>query len=101
MMVSCSRGDGKILEACGLDIFNSVLRGRNGNQVKLVFPGNYSTEAFCFDPEGNSCLVRSRYSDWEAGRMRWVRGYRGFKAAFFIENDSGLVLGVYDAPPAY
>ena len=101
MKVKCIRQPGSVHEKCRLDIYNSVLKGKNGNQVEVKFDDGYSAEAFCIDSEGKNCWVRSKNSQWEEGRVRWVQKYSGFKSAFFIENGTGLILGAYDAPPAY
>ena len=101
MRAKCLKKEGGAQEICSLDIYNSVLKGRNGNQVRVRFASGYLAEAFCVDPESKDCLVRSTNSGWEKGRIRWVQNYPGFRAAFFIETRNGLTLGVYDAPPSY
>ena len=101
MAVKCLSGSNNTPRTCNIDIFNSVLEGRNGNLVRLKFVNQNAIEAFCLDAESKDCWVRSMHSQWERGRIRWVKNHPGFKAAFFIENRNGLILGAYDAPPAY
>ena len=55
MTVNCIRQPGKEQEKCSLDIYNSVLKGRNGDQVKVMFVGGYYAEAFCIDTESRNC----------------------------------------------
>lgn len=98
MTVNCQRTPASSRQRCQLDIYDSVLQGINGYQVRVRFPDNYSAEAFCVDQESNDCLVRSQGSNWEEGRIRWVQTYPEFRAASFIENNNGLVIGIYDAP---
>ncbi len=101
MTVKCLSGSSNTPRTCNIDIFNSVLEGKNGNIVRISFDNRNTVEAFCLDSESNDCWVRSKHSQWERGRIRWAKNYPGFKAAFFIENRNGLTLGAYDAPPAY
>jgi len=101
MTVNCQKNPESSRQRCQLDIYDSVLQGINGSQVRVRFPDNYSAEAFCVDPESDNCLVRSQGSNWEEGRIRWVQTYPGFRAAFFIETNNGRVIGIYDAPFSY
>ena len=96
-LVKCQKLNGSH-ERCKLTIVNSVLQGNNGTLISVGFPDGYLAEAFCIDEQSNICLVRTKNSRWEKGRVRWVEGFSGIKKAFLIENSQGFLLGLYDAP---
>ena len=98
--VKCEKERGN-LEWCDLSIRNSVLQGRNGKLITVSFSNGYLAEAFCLDSEGNNCLVRSKNSRWENGRLRWDQNYPVINPAFLIENSYGLLLGTYEAPSEF
>ncbi|MGB5135774.1 MAG: hypothetical protein WBN89_11430 [Prochlorococcaceae cyanobacterium] len=100
LKVTCRTQSQSTAQTCLLDVYDSVLQGLNGIQLRVVFPGGYAVEALCLELLSGHCKVKSTQRSWEAGRIRTVSHYGGFETAFVIETSRGVVLAVCDTLPA-